>query len=267
MQYQVVQTDQTAENGQKPHFWLFGSFKNPFLRFLNDHLWTGNLAEHWWTFSFIKICNIKSIGQAKVKKRAKNLIFGYLDHSKRQFLWFLTDPTLVIGWATHAHHLVLWKYAISNQSDAPNSRKWPKTSFLAIWIIQKGIFQIFEWSSMSYMMTKSCTPFSSIEICNIESIWCSKLEKIAENHMDHSKRPERVYASHGKFFLKWTRFFPDMQSSQKGSRHFVLNCYNVSAKSLHVFLSNIQSKSKRGHFWHVLIIIEWSRFFLRNPAL
>ena len=82
MQYQVVQTDQTAENGQKTHFWLFGSFKNPFLRFLNDPLWPGNLAEHWRTFSSIKICNIKSIGLTKVKKTAKNLIFGYLDHSK-----------------------------------------------------------------------------------------------------------------------------------------------------------------------------------------
>ena len=27
MQYQVGPTDQTPENGQKPLFWLFGSFK------------------------------------------------------------------------------------------------------------------------------------------------------------------------------------------------------------------------------------------------
>ena len=31
MQYQVDPTDQTQENGQKPHFWPFGSFKNAFL--------------------------------------------------------------------------------------------------------------------------------------------------------------------------------------------------------------------------------------------
>ena len=36
MQYQVDPTDQTPENGQKPHFWLFGSFKNAFFWFLND---------------------------------------------------------------------------------------------------------------------------------------------------------------------------------------------------------------------------------------
>ena len=39
MQYQVDPTDQTPENGQKPLFWLFGSFKNAFLRFLNDPAW------------------------------------------------------------------------------------------------------------------------------------------------------------------------------------------------------------------------------------
>ena len=31
MQYQVDPTDQTEENGQKPHFWPFGSFKNGYL--------------------------------------------------------------------------------------------------------------------------------------------------------------------------------------------------------------------------------------------
>ena len=36
MQYQVDPTDQTQENGRKPHFWLFGSFKNDFSWFLND---------------------------------------------------------------------------------------------------------------------------------------------------------------------------------------------------------------------------------------
>ena len=36
MQYQVDPTDQSPENGQKPLFWLFGSFKNEILWFLND---------------------------------------------------------------------------------------------------------------------------------------------------------------------------------------------------------------------------------------
>ena len=119
VQYQVKPMHQTKENGQKPRFWLFGSFK-------------------------------------------------------KAFLWFLNDPAWAIPWLAHAHQLVLSKYAISSQSNAPNSRKWPKTWFLAIWIIQKGVFLIFEWSSMGDTMASSCTPFSSINICNIKSIRCTK---------------------------------------------------------------------------------------------
>ena len=36
MHYEVNPTDQTPENGQKPIFWLFGSFKHTKLCFLND---------------------------------------------------------------------------------------------------------------------------------------------------------------------------------------------------------------------------------------
>ena len=68
MRYKVDPTDQIQENGQKPHFWLFGSFKMAFLRFLNDPAW-------------------------------------------------------MIPWPTHTYHIVLSKYAISSQSDAPNPRK------------------------------------------------------------------------------------------------------------------------------------------------
>ena len=45
MQYQVEPTDQTQENGQKPHFWHFGSFKNASWRLLNDPSQPGNVAE------------------------------------------------------------------------------------------------------------------------------------------------------------------------------------------------------------------------------
>ena len=91
MQYQVDPTDQTQENGQKPLFWLFGSFKNAFFWFLNDPAWPGNIAESWKTFSTITICNIKSIQQTKLQKMAKNLFFGSLDHSKKYFsdLWMI----------------------------------------------------------------------------------------------------------------------------------------------------------------------------------
>ena len=92
------------------------------------------------SFSIIRICNLKSIRCTKLKKMTKNLIFGSLDHSKRHFLWCLNDPAWRIWQSTCHYHLVESKYATWSVSDAPNSRKWSKTSFLAIWIIQKGIF-------------------------------------------------------------------------------------------------------------------------------
>ena len=92
------------------------------------------------SFSTIIICNLKSIRCTKLKKMTKNLIFGSLDHSKRHFLWCLNDPAWRIWQSTCHYHLVESKYATWSVSDAPNSRKWSKTSFLAIWIIQKGIF-------------------------------------------------------------------------------------------------------------------------------
>ena len=38
-QYQVDPKDLSPKNGQKPTFWHFGSFKNAFLRLLNDPTW------------------------------------------------------------------------------------------------------------------------------------------------------------------------------------------------------------------------------------
>ena len=62
---------------------------------------------------------------------------------KKAFLSFLNDPSWRARWPTQTHHLVLSRYAISSQSNAPNLRKAPKTSFLAVWIIQKDIFMFF----------------------------------------------------------------------------------------------------------------------------
>ena len=46
MQYKVDPMHQTQENGQKPLFWLFGSFKKAFLRFLNDPAWVIRWPTH-----------------------------------------------------------------------------------------------------------------------------------------------------------------------------------------------------------------------------
>ena len=82
MQYQVDLTDQTPENGQKPTFWLFGSFKNTFAWILNDHSRPANLAQTWKTLSTITTCNIKSIQQTKLNKRAKTsfLVFWVIQN-------------------------------------------------------------------------------------------------------------------------------------------------------------------------------------------
>ena len=118
IKFEIHPRSRTQENDQKPHFWLFGSPKKAFLRFLNDPAWG---------------------------------------------IW---QPNC-------QHHLVKWKYAISSRSDERNSRKWPKTSFLAVWIIQKGIFLIFEWSSMGDRRAHLSRSFSIIIIWNLKSIPCT----------------------------------------------------------------------------------------------
>ena len=72
-------------------FWLSGSFKNAFLRILNDPAWPGTLATCCKTLSTVTICNTKSMQQAKHLKTAKNLIFGPLNHSKMHFcdVWMI----------------------------------------------------------------------------------------------------------------------------------------------------------------------------------
>ena len=80
----------------------------------------------------------------------ENLVFGTLDHSKMHFcyVWMILHDLVTL--AKVKKHLVLSQYAISSRSNRPNSRKWPKTSVLALWIIQKCIFVIFEWTFMTW---------------------------------------------------------------------------------------------------------------------
>ena len=154
---------------------------------------------------------------------AENLFFGSLDHSKIAFCDFWMIPHDLVLLPKVKKHLVPSKYAISSRSNRPNSRKWPKTSILALWIIQKCIFVIFEWSSMSDIMAKLLGTFSIIKICNIKLIWSTKHEKTANDWMVHSKQPERVYLSHGKKSHGWSRFFPDMRFSRGAPRKALLS--------------------------------------------
>ena len=151
---------------------------------------------------------------------AKNLFFGLLDHSKMHFwyLWMILHDLVTLEKV--GKHLVLSQYAISSRSNRPNSRKWPKTSFLAFWIIQKCIFLLFEWSSMGDDIAKSCTPLSSIKICNIKLTEWTKLEKMANFTLGGAPA---AYASHEKFSQKSTRIFPDMRFSRGGPRKALLS--------------------------------------------
>ena len=67
MQYQVDPTDQTPENGQKPYFWIFGSFKNAFVTF--EWSSTSSMtAKLLIPFSIIIIWTIRQIEATKVYK-------------------------------------------------------------------------------------------------------------------------------------------------------------------------------------------------------
>ena len=117
----------------------------------------------------------------------KNLIFGSFDHPNMQFLHFWMILHDLAAFPNVGKHSLLSKSAISSRSEVSNSKKWPKTSFLAIWIIQNGIFMIFEWSSMCHIAAKLLRPFSTIKLCNMKSIGPSQLEKLTADWMDHSK--------------------------------------------------------------------------------
>ena len=122
----------------------------------------------------------------------------------------------------------------------------------------------FEWSSMSDIMAKLLGPFSIIKICNIKLTGWTKLEKMANNWMDHSKRPMRrtkkILKNQQEF--SWTCGFRGVIKK----RLFYHNI-ELSENFLQRFSVKIRPKSKKAHFWHVFVIFEWSRIFPGNPAV
>ena len=142
--------DQNSRKWPKTSFLALHIIQNAFKRLLNDPSWPGKVAKSWKTFSAITICNIKSMQQTKIPKMAKNLFIGSLDHSKMHFCDFRMTLHNMATLPNVGKHLVLSHYATSSRSNRPKSRKWPKTSFLALWVIQKCIFVTFEWSFMTW---------------------------------------------------------------------------------------------------------------------
>ena len=123
-----------------------------------------------------------------------------------------------------------------------------KPHFWLFGSFKKAFFVNFEWSSMGDTMANSCAPFSSIKICNIESIRCPKREKLAETHMDHSKGPKRVDASHGKDFKKRTGSSTDMRFSRWYSQNIVVSSKIFSRKLLPTVFHQNLIKVKKGPF-------------------
>ena len=111
------------------------------------------------------------------RKWPKNLACAYLDHSKRHFWWILNNPTRVITWTSHGDYLVQSEYMQYQANPMHRSQENDQKQFLAVWIIQKGIFEVLEWSITTDTIAKSCRPFGSIMICNIKSIRCTELVK------------------------------------------------------------------------------------------
>ena len=164
MQYQADPTDRSPENGQKPLFWLFGSFKNAFLWHLNDPSWPGNVAECWNSLSTILMCIIKSIQQTKLRKMAKNLFLARWIIQKLHFSDFWMILHDLVRLPNPEKHLVPSQYTISSWSNRPKFQKWLKTSFWALWIIQKCIFVALDWPFMTW---QRCQMLENIQYYHI----------------------------------------------------------------------------------------------------
>ena len=115
-------------------------------------------------------------------------------------------------------------------------------------------FEIFEWSSKSDIMAKVLRTVSIIKICNIKLIRSTKLEKTANNWIDHSKQPTR----HMKKILKNQ---PDLSRTCRFRRQFTETLYfRIKSSNIHHLLIDFRQnrrKVKKWSFWPREKIIEW----------
>ena len=116
------------------------------------------------------------------------------DHSKvtKMYfcdLWMILHDLVMLPKV--GRHLVLSQYAISSRPSRPNYRKWPKTSFLALWIIQKCIFWVLNDPAWPGNVVKCWKTLSTVTVCIIKSIQQTKVQKMTKNlffgSLDHSK--------------------------------------------------------------------------------
>ena len=140
--------------------------------------------------------------------------------------------------------------------------KGQKTLFWLFGSFKNAFFLIFEWSSMSHIMAKLLRPFSIVKICNIKLILWTKLKKMANNWMDHSKRPTRR-----------TKKISNVNQNFFGHAVFA----GFSKKGCSIIKSGFRKipyrgfPSKSAQSWKMAVfgltswIFEWSRFFPGKP--
>ena len=87
----------------------------------------------------------------------------------------------LLPWPNAEKHFVLSKHAISDPSGLPNSRKRPKTSFLALFCIDYANYAYLINYAWAITMAKCWETFFTIIICNMRSIRGPKLQKTAKN--------------------------------------------------------------------------------------
>ena len=126
---------------------------------------------HEDSFIIIRICNINLIWWFNLEKMAKKTRLCLFGSFKRHFLWLLNDPTQVITWTSHDDYLVPSEYAVSTQSDAPKSRKLPKTSFFAHFCIIYAHYAYLINYAWSATTVKCWETLRTTIICDIKSIW------------------------------------------------------------------------------------------------
>ena len=94
-------------------------------------------------------CKIQWQSRPRLFTEKKHFTICYLLKTTKDAFWNFCNFSMILYYLAilpnaWIHYSVLSQYAISSWSNRPNSKNWPKTSFLALCIIQTCILVIFE---------------------------------------------------------------------------------------------------------------------------
>ena len=226
-----------------------------------------NTAKSCTLFSSIRICNIKSIWCIKLKKTSKNRVFGYLDHSKRHFsgFWMVQPDLYDVQSVDTVKSYQNMQYQVNRmhqtQEKVQKPHFWLFGSFKKafFWFLNDPTWVIWCPHRAQHLVLPQYAISSRSDVRNSRN-WPKSTWIIQKGRNAYTRRTEIFFKNQQKFSRTcgFRREFPESLNFQYSK---------VPRKSVCVILRNNRSKSKKGHFWHVFVIIEWSRFFLGNPAL